>query len=72
MRAGLAHQEASDAIPFFCECARERCYQPVWLTKGEYDSRRPRARWRPIAEEHDVADDTPGLGRTATGSPWAS
>ena len=27
----------SDRIPFFCECSNDSCYQPLWLSLGEYD-----------------------------------
>ena len=40
MRTALAHFDQSDLIPFFCECADERCFKPVWLTRREYDERR--------------------------------
>jgi hypothetical protein len=66
MRAGLAHEHAPEEIPFFCECGGEQCFHTVWLTKSEYDFRRPNAQWRPIAEEHH-ATDLPTLRRTVAG-----
>ena len=63
MRAGLAQQDASEPIPFFCECSTERCYQPIWLTKADYDRARDDGR-RLIADEH-VATDLPTLRTTA-------
>lgn len=33
----VAHADGFDRIPFFCECSDEGCYQPLWLTPGEYD-----------------------------------
>jgi hypothetical protein len=56
MRQGLAHFEASEPIPFFCECGWERCFKPVWLTSAEYDYRSQNEGWRPIADGHDAAD----------------
>lgn len=29
--------DPGDRVPFFCECEREDCYQPIWLTLDEYD-----------------------------------
>jgi hypothetical protein len=56
MRSGLAQYSASEPIPFFCECRREGCYQPVWLTKAEYDHRRSRPDRALFADDHDAAD----------------
>jgi hypothetical protein len=50
MRDGLAHYD--EPIAFFCECDREQCFAPVWLTGSEYDGLRPRPGWQPIAD-HD-------------------
>jgi len=25
-----------DPVAFFCECSREGCYEPVWLTLAQY------------------------------------
>jgi hypothetical protein len=61
MRAGLAHFEAAAAIPFFCECDRDGCFQAVWLTKASYDRSRVAPAWRALADAHDA--DMP-LGRT--------
>jgi len=33
----VVRADPSDRIPFFCECAEDGCYQPLWLTLGEYD-----------------------------------
>lgn len=38
MREG--HRSNPGLIPFFCECSRARCDEPVWLTQGAYDQRR--------------------------------
>jgi hypothetical protein len=56
MRAGLQRYDASEPIPFFCECDREPCYHPVWLTRDRYDSLRSNMRWRPMAEGEHGAD----------------
>ena len=28
---------ADEPLPFFCECNRDDCFLPVWLTPAEYD-----------------------------------
>jgi hypothetical protein len=40
MRAGRQGQTAGEEIPFFCECERTDCYEPIWLTVAAYDERR--------------------------------
>jgi hypothetical protein len=60
MRSGLAQYDESEPIPFFCECRRDACYQPVWLAKAEYDRRRRRPDRALFAGEHDAADMTLG------------
>jgi hypothetical protein len=53
MREGLSHYD--EPIAFFCECDREQCYAPVWLTGAEYDRMRARPGWQPVAEhEHPL------------------
>ena len=76
MRSGLEQYGASELIPFFCECRREGCYQPVWLTKAEYDCRRPGHALTLVADDHD-ATDMPTLrasaaapGFDADAGPW--
>jgi hypothetical protein len=56
MRSGLEKYDPSEPIPFFCECRREGCYQPVWLTKAEYDRRRSRPDRVLFAGDHDAAE----------------
>jgi hypothetical protein len=29
--------DASDPVPFLCECSAESCYSTVWLTPAEFD-----------------------------------
>jgi hypothetical protein len=65
MRDGLAHYDQDEPIPFFCECSREPCFKPVWLTGGEFDDRRQGAGWLPIAA-HDETDEMP-IGRAIAG-----
>jgi hypothetical protein len=43
MRDGRRGQTAPEQIPFYCECQREDCYEPVWLTADAYDERRAQA-----------------------------
>src|SRR5215218_1193789 len=40
MREGRRGQTEQERIPFFCECERAGCYEPVWLTSDMYDERR--------------------------------
>lgn len=40
MREGRRGQAEPERIPFFCECERADCYEPVWLTSDMYDERR--------------------------------
>jgi hypothetical protein len=39
MRDGRRGQAEPEWIPFFCECWRADCYEPVWLTADMYDER---------------------------------
>jgi hypothetical protein len=45
MREGRREQQ--ERIPFFCECERAHCYEPVWLTIDMYDERRSEW-WQPL------------------------
>lgn len=47
MQEGRRGQAEQERIPFFCECERVDCYEPVWLTSDMYDERRSE-RWRPL------------------------
>jgi hypothetical protein len=40
MREGRRGQTEPELIPFFCECQRDDCYEPLWLTTDAYDVRR--------------------------------
>ena len=40
MREGRRGRTAGEEIPFFCECQRTDCYEPMWLTAAVYDERR--------------------------------
>jgi hypothetical protein len=39
MRRLITDNTASE-MPFFCECEREGCFAPAWLTPAEYDAAR--------------------------------
>ena len=39
MREGRQGPAEPERIPFFCECERADCYEPVWLTSDMYDER---------------------------------
>jgi hypothetical protein len=47
MREGRRDQTEQERIPFFCECERADCYEPVWLTTDRYDERRSEW-WQPL------------------------
>jgi hypothetical protein len=42
MRDGRRGSEKHERIPFFCECVRTRCDEPMWLTVDVYDRRASR------------------------------
>ena len=42
----------SEPIAFFCECARPRCFETVWLTPMEYEKNRSNPRWRARSARH--------------------
>ena len=47
MREGRRGRTELELIPFFCECQRDDCYGPVWLTAAAYDERRTKTQ-RPL------------------------
>ena len=51
-RRGLAEQER---IPFFCECERIDCDEPVWLTSDMYEKRRVQQQPPLMLPGHEVA-----------------
>jgi len=51
-RRGVAEQER---IPFFCECERVDCDEPVWLTSDMYAARRLHRRQPLILPGHELA-----------------
>lgn len=53
MWESLAGTRWDDVIPFFCECGRDGCYYPIWLTGSEYARRRQKSTWRAIATSAD-------------------
>jgi hypothetical protein len=55
MREGRRGQTEQERIPFFCECERADCYEPVWLTSEMYDERRSEW-WQPLVlPGHELA-----------------
>ena len=42
----------TEPIAFFCECARPRCFETVWLTPMEYEKNRSNPRWRARSARH--------------------
>jgi hypothetical protein len=64
LREGRRGQTEPERIPFFCECRRADCYQPVWLTAGAYDERRTESQDPLILPGHEHEADT-RPGRTA-------
>ncbi len=66
MREGRRGQTEPERIPFFCECSRADCYEPVWLTADAYDERRVKAQDPLILPAHDSGYESP---RVSTGRP---
>jgi hypothetical protein len=55
MREGRRGRKEAEWIPFFCECERDDCYEPFWLSADAYDERRTEAQ-RPLilpGHEHE-------------------
>lgn len=46
---------AGGPVAFFCECAREGCYLPVWLTSIDYEQGRRLPDWVALAPAHQHA-----------------
>ena len=55
MREGRRGQTDQERVPFFCECERADCYEPVWLTSGMYDERRSEWRQPLVLPGHELA-----------------
>jgi hypothetical protein len=55
MREGRRGYADPEQIPFFCECRRADCYEPVWLTGDMYDERYAEAREPLILPGHEHA-----------------
>ena len=55
MRDGRRGQTEPEQVPFFCECERADCYEPVWLTGDMYDERRAEAHQPLILPGHEHA-----------------
>jgi hypothetical protein len=48
----LVEQPGSEPVGFFCECSSARCFEPVWLTIAEYETRRRDPAWSARAPGH--------------------
>jgi hypothetical protein len=57
MREGRRGQTEPERIPFFCECHRGDCYEPVWLTADAYDERRAEAQGPLILPGHERGNE---------------
>jgi hypothetical protein len=55
MREGRRGQTEQERIPFFCECERADCYEPVWLTSDMYDERCSERRQSLVLPGHELA-----------------
>jgi hypothetical protein len=55
MREGRRGPAEPERIPFFCECERADCYEPVWLTSDMYDGRRSELHQPLILPGHESA-----------------
>ena len=60
MREGRQGQAEEERIPFFCECERADCYEPVWLTSDMYDGRRSELQQPLILPGHEPATGEAG------------
>jgi hypothetical protein len=58
MREGRRGQTEPEQIPFFCECRRTDCYEPVWLTADAYDVRRAEAQQPLVLPGHEAGAGT--------------
>ena len=54
MRDGPRGQVEQELIPYFCECQRDDCYEPLWLTADGYDERRTDSRRALILPGHEL------------------
>jgi hypothetical protein len=54
MREGRRGQIGAEWIPFFCECQRDDCYEPFWLTIDEYDELRTETQRPLILPGHEL------------------
>jgi len=45
-----------ERIPFFCECVRTSCSEPVWLTSRAYDGRRGDSGQPLLLHGHDAVE----------------
>jgi hypothetical protein len=61
MRDGRRGRTEHELIPFFCECQRDDCYEPLWLTTAAYDERRADSRRLLILPGHEL--ERPGMKR---------
>jgi hypothetical protein len=57
MREGRRGQSKPERIPFFCECRRADCYEPVWLTADAYDQRRGEEQEPLLLPGHERGDE---------------
>ena len=55
MRDGRRGETEQERIPFFCECERADCYEPVWLTSDMYDERLSYWRQPLVLPGHELA-----------------
>jgi hypothetical protein len=51
----LDHGGHTEPVAFFCECAQEGCYRPVWLTPVEYEQCRRHSNWLAVSPGHREA-----------------
>ena len=47
----------SSTIAFFCECADSTCYEPVWLSRVEFETAKLDPAWAALIEGHSAAGD---------------
>jgi hypothetical protein len=64
MREGRRGDTEQRPVPFFCECGRAGCFEPVWLTPNAYDERRVETHEPLILSGHEKAIAEAQLFRT--------
>jgi hypothetical protein len=60
MLDGLRHSD--HPVAFFCECDRDDCYQPAWLSCHDYEQNLQLESWRALSGTHWERPQQDNLG----------